>query len=261
MVVDTILVSASSAGSGGTAATVAPPGSLTLQPDATPRFAYLVHLGRTTAAHVRIISPSGHDSTLGFDHGGGYTTLEARVWTRFLPRVGRGETLAVTLYGSATSGHIDSAALGIVYNDVQGGEWISPGALDSQIENVTSGAASLAPTTNATWPTGTPLSTLHTQLHPQRRYAVLGADCGNSANILGVMITGPDTGWYRQLWPVGSQSRGTVASGDLIPRIAAEAGIGVPVITGGNASQTLVGLVGCDLATSRTTTIYLALLK
>lgn len=261
MVLDSILVSATAPGSSGASASVAPPGSITLQPDAEPRLAFLVHAGRGAGSRVRIVSPEGHDSTLGFEHGGGAGNVETRTWARFLPKVGQGETLTVTFFGTTTAGQIEAAALGIVYRDVPGGEWIEPAVLEARIENVTSASGTISPTTNAQWPSGTPLSTIHSQLRPQRRYALLGADCGGSSSIIGLSITGPDTGWYRQLWPVGSQTRGSVASGDLIPRIAAEAGIAVPVITGGNASQTMIGLVGNDAATNRITTIYLGLLK
>lgn len=261
MVLDSLLVSVVAPGSAGAAASVAPPGSLTLQPDARPELAYIVHLGRFTASALQIVTPSGHDTTAGFTLGGGAVIWESRAWARYKPRLGQGETLSVTLFGSATAGQREIAALSIAYRDIPGAEWIDPDSLDSRIDNVTSASISLMPTTNGTWPTGTALSSFHGNLRPQGRYAVLGVDCGSTQHILGVMITGPDTGWYRQLWPAGSESRGTVGAGDLIPRIAAEAGIGVPVITGGNASQTMVGLVGNDAGTARSTTIYLALLK
>lgn len=263
MVIDTLLLSATAPGSGGAAATVASPGSLTLQPDATVQIGAVTVMFQSLNGRLVLISPSGHDTSSGYSTIGGSTSvIESMTRTGPFPRLSRGETITATIYGSAAAGDVELAAISLVY-DLPGADTIEAAQLPSRIENVTTAyVSSITPTTNGTWPAGIALSSMHTQLRPQRKYAVLGFEVGSSNTILGASIIGPDTGWYRQLWPVAAASRGSVTPSDYVRRIAAESpALALPVITGGNAPQTMIGLVGNENATSRHVAIQLALLK
>lgn len=259
MILDTLLFRATAPGSSGAAANVAPPGSATLQPDNDPVLAYALAMGQAVTSSVQITTPSGHDTTRGWRSGGGQATARAQLITA-LPRVRRGETLSVTIIGSATAGDVEAMALCVAYPQRPGGEFIAPPS-EAQIEHITSLQGSLTPTTDASWPAGTTLAALQDTLRANRRYAVLGASIGNKDNILCLALSGPETSWYKVAIPVLDQAIDTLPH-TIMPSLAKSVGLPlVPVLNSGNKSQTTVGLVGNENATARTVTIYLALLR
>lgn len=261
MIIDTLLLFATAPGASGVTPNVASPGSLTLQPDNEPDLAFIATCFQSTAAFLRLSTPSGHDTTVGWRVGGGFTDQLAQIHARYMPKVTKGETISATIAGSSTAGDIELAALAVAYPKLPG-EFVSAQEVRSRAEQFTTVRAStLTPTINGTWPAGSALNTLQDTLKPLRRYAVLGATIGSSANILGLMLTGPDTGFYRVLIPVADQRRGLVLS-DTMYQLAAATGMPIiPTFNGGNVSQTLVGLVGNENATARSVDLILALLK
>lgn len=257
MILDTVLAYAVAPGASGVAASVAPPGSLTLRPDYDPKIPYIVALGQSTAFFARLTSPSGHDTTRGFTVGGGNTTPSAQIklWT---PSVRRGETLSVTIGGSATAGDVEILAIAVAYPQAQGGRFATRAEVMRRAVQVLSLQGNLTPTTNGTWPAGTTLAAFQDTLRANTEYAVLGAEVGNANDILGMMFTGPETAWARVLVPVTEQKR-DLRQPTLMPELAGwtEQPL-VPVFNSGNKTQLSVGLVANENGTPRQTTVYLA---
>lgn len=257
MILDTILTYAVAPGATGVAASVAPPGSLTLRPDYDPVIAYMLAMGQSTSFFARVTSPSGHDTTRGFTVGGGNTATSAqlKLWT---PKVKRGETMSVTIGGSTTTGDLEMLAVSVAYPQAPGGRYITRAEVLRRAVQVLSLQGSLTPTTNGTWPAGTTLATFQDTLRANTEYALLGAEVGSAQDILGLMFTGPETAWGRVLIPVSEQKR-ELRQPTLMPEVAGWADMPlVPVFNSGNKSQLSVGLVANENGTARSTTIYLA---
>lgn len=263
MVLDSLLIFATAPGTGGQAASVSAPGSLTLQPDEDPVLLFGLAMFQAVNSRMVLTNPSAHDTTAGFQVGGGHTTAAARLIVRPLPKVSRGETLNAMFFGSATAGDLEMVSLTIGYPNQPGAEFVSARGIEDQVVNVTTAYFSaLQASATGVWPSGQALSTAHPNLRPNGRYAIIGAEVGNADNILGLAVVGPDTGWYRQLWPVVSQSTKSLAPADTLLQVGLyTGGPVVPVIRGGNASQTFFGLMGNENATTRSVAVKLALLK
>lgn len=255
MIIDGILVTATAPGTTGVAATVASPGSLTLQPDAEPELAFVLTMFQSPSAFLQITSPDGHDTTRGWRAGGGASNITAQLRT-YTPKVGRGETLSVTIAGSATAGDIEAAVLAVAYPGLKGGDFIGPNELKPR--HITSIMGSITPSTNGTWPSGTALSSIQDTLRANARYAVLGVEVGNAQNILCAFLTGPDTGWYRVPLPVADQFD-SIRPPTVMPWLAAAVGRPlIPVFNSGNKSQTYLGLVANENGTARQVNLVLA---
>lgn len=256
MLLDALLLSATAPGTAGAAATVAPPGSLTLRPDLDPFIPWILTLGQSTSFAAQITSPSGHDTTRGWRCGGGNTAPSAQLKT-WTPRVKRGETLSVTIAGSATAGDIEMLAVQVAWPSGTGAKFIGRSELDRRVVQVHTIQGSITPTTNGTWPAGTALASIQDTLRANTEYAVLGAETGNAQDILCAVITGPDSAWGRVVIPITEQKR-ELRQPTVIPELAAWHGAAfIHVINSGNKTQTNLGLVANENGTARNVTLYL----
>lgn len=261
MIVDGILAFATAPGTTGAAASIAAPGSATLQPDADPILAYALHCPQSTNSFAQVITPSAHDTTRGWRVFNGNTTQRsALVGVHPLtPKLERGETLNVTIGGSAVAGDIEMLVLAIAYPKIPG-EFAGADVL-RRVRHVTTISGVLTPTTNGTWPSGTALASLQDTLRANQRYAVLGMSIGGGDSIACGMILGPDTSNYRVPIPVWDGQIEPQAAPHRMAALAEQAGLPiVPVINSGNKSSTFLGLVANENGSGRNVSLLLGLL-
>jgi hypothetical protein len=175
------------------------------------------------------------------------------------PKIERGETLSITIGGSATAGDVEFLVLGIAYPKIPG-EFAGADVL-RRVRHVTSISGSLTPTTNGQWPTGSALASLQDTLRANQRYAVLGVSLGNGDAIACAMLVGPDTSNYRVPIPVWDGQIEPQAAPHRMAALAEQSGLPiVPVINSGNKTSTFLGLVANENGTARNVSLLLGLL-
>jgi hypothetical protein len=261
MIIDGLLAFVVAPGTAGAAAQFAAPGSATLQPDADPILAYALHCPQATSSFAQVITPSGHDTTRGWRvHQGGTAQRSALVGVHPLtPKIERGETLSITIGGSATAGDVEFLVLGVAYPKIPG-EFAGADVL-RRVRHITTISGSLTPTTNGQWPTGTALAALQDTLRANQRYAVLGVSIGNGDGIACAMLVGPDTSNYRVPIPVWDGQIEPQSAPHRMAALAEMSGLPiVPVINSGNKTSTFLGLVANENGTARNVSLLLGLL-
>jgi len=261
MIIDGLLAFVIAPGPSGAAAQIATPGSATLQPDADPVLAYALHCTQSTNSFAQVITPSGHDTTRGWRvHGGNSTQRSALVGVHPLtPKLERGETLNITIGGSATAGDVEFLVLGIAYPKIPG-EFAGADVL-RRVRHVTSISGTITPSTNGQWPTGTALASLQDTLRANQRYAVLGVSVSDANGIACAMLVGPDTSNYRVPLPVWDSQFFPQATPHRMAALAEQSGLPlVPVINSGNKTSTFLGLVANENGTPRNFSLLLGLL-
>jgi len=213
------------------------------------------------AGFIRVVNPSGHDTTRGYSFRAGIGELRQELPLGLGLSLRPQESLAFTIAGSATAGDVEQVCSLLWYQDLPGvqGRLISWEQCQQLTERLCTVEASITSSAGPGYSGEEAITAESDLLKANRDYAVLGMTA--SAEVAAVTLRGPDLGNVRVGVPgepaqhdVGAQFFGMLSRAfNGLPTI--------PVISSGNKASTLIGVATDENAGTIPVVLHLALLR